>query len=347
MQKQFSMEELRKQAEAGASIDLHLGDTNVELDNKNGIAELLNRQIEMESSVIELTRAVSSLRTEMTALTELVHGLQTSTDHVKDSLNKLVSLGIMSGNLEVATASSGQYTRQVASSVPAAIIRGIWYDHNPKEPLPVAFTYLKKLCDATMGTFGDNTKREIGSILSKYIDQIESNNQVHGAMLLLMCSNADMAMAEMRRLLLATLKILGTWLAFMLPSNLTSILARVSTMNQGYIIYDSKANSKDMVKPNDGYDRISVSFLDKGPVMKAIKLLNASGFSKANCTQLYHSIATGGVQSDGKIAPSEAKEGTPLLDLFAPTPTKSASVRVSSSVQSLKLDDIFSPMKTT
>ena len=43
----------------------------------------------------------------------------------------------------------------MSTSVPAALIRGVWYDMYPKDEFPVSFKYMKSLCNSVMTEFSD------------------------------------------------------------------------------------------------------------------------------------------------------------------------------------------------
>ena len=97
----------------------------------------------------------------------------------------------------------------------------------------------------------------------------------------------------------------------------------------------------------DGYDRFSADYFVTGKVMKVLKNLKVAGFTMANCTALYHVIATGGVAQDGSIAPSNVKEGKVAGSLYGDD-----SVSVSAqpgqntfSAPSLTASDIVSPRR--
>jgi hypothetical protein len=168
--------------------DLILGDygmTEQRHESTGLLEDVANRQQELEISLSEATRILSSITTEQSKILETLSALQSSVDHLRDSVNTLSATNIGSGNFEVESFGNSQHTRQMSTSVPASLIRGIWYHNNPQTPAPVSFAYLKKLCDAAMGKYPDSCKRKMGASLGKYIDLIDTDNQVHSSILII------------------------------------------------------------------------------------------------------------------------------------------------------------------
>jgi len=302
----------------------------------------------VHNTLIDLTRAVSAMRVEQQALCANLALLQKSVDEMKDNLNAYVAVSTDSGTYQVEDHGTASHTRQVSSGVPAALIRGIWYEHNPGSALPVDFAYLKKICDATFPSFSGNTKRVVGTAMSRYIDQIDHSVGVSSSMLIILSRPNDLDMAEMRRMVLSNINTLGTSLAFMLPFSVSSLLNRVSVINNGKFVLRPQPNTKDMLKEHDGYDRLSDEHRGASNVIKGLKLLKASGYTKSACTKLYNAIATGGVQQDGKLVPSDVKEGRPVTDLGVREPRTDVSspTKSQSTVRhEFNVDDIFSPIR--
>ena len=143
---------------------------------------------------------------------------------------------------------------------------------------------------------------------------------------------------------MSLIKIVGTYLAFLLPGKLNSVLNRIDAVNNGKLVLRDNAKPSSMVKPTDGYDRFKSTYIDNVGVRRAIKALKISGFRKNDCAGLYHAISTGRISSDGRLDPTPIKEGTPILSLFPDADTPSKNVTFSG-VPSRNVDDIMSPIK--
>lgn len=320
-------------------------DTSNDAPNESITMALLYAKLEeIHIAVMEESRAASATRTEQATMKKIILSAITKIEAVQDDINSMRALMTVSGDINVDTHPSAVYTRAVSTTIPAAMIRGLWYERNPTVPLPVPFQYLIALCDSVMGEFKGNTKRLIGAALSSYVETLNDNNMVHKPMLLLMCQNNDTNMAEFRRILLDALKILGTHLAFMLPFELSKLLNRITTINAGEFVLNKSEVEKSMLKPHDGYSRIAKEHMEAGKNMKAIKKLRDAKFSRTSCTVLYNAICTGAVESDGKIIPSTAKEGKPVAS-FLSTPTRVTSV--SSADKSISREDRMRRSKTS
>lgn len=328
------------------SLGIALEDTTAVPISPQLIQRLIDKQTYLEASIAETCRILSSLRTEQSMLVESIAQLASSVHQLKDSVNRLSAIGMKTGDFEIETRGSAQHTRQVSSSVPASLIRGVWVDQYPLKELPVPFDYLKKLCDATMLPFSPNVKSAVGSALSKYIDQIEDNNRIHETILVVLSDPDHSAIAEMRRLVLQQMKLLGGYLAFMLPFELSSLLNRVRGINIGKFVMSDEVERSSMVKPNSGYGVISPDHMCKGFIMKAVKALKDGGYTRTSCTSLYHALATGGIKTDGSIQPSNLKERDAVVTLthVPSTPVKTTSLNVSH-IPVMSADDMFSPVK--
>jgi hypothetical protein len=125
------------------------------------------------------------------------------------------------------------------------------------------------------------------------------------------------------------------------------VFNKVRSINKGKFVLSESVNEKSMVMTRDGYDRFSADYFGTGKVMKVLKNLKVAGFTIANCTALYHAIATGGVAQDGSITPSNVKEGKVAGSLYG---DDSVSVSVQPgqdtfSAPSLTASDIVSPRR--
>ena len=158
------------------------------------------------------------------AILDAVSDMARDIKEMRDANNNMCASNIDSGAFEVGSPGSAQNTRGMSTSVPAALIRGVWYDVYPKEPLPVPFKYLKSICDAAMGEFPDGVKNRMGAVLSKYMEQIDGNVKIHEPILIILCRINDRYGAETRSLCMSLTKVLGTHLVFLLPSRLNLVL---------------------------------------------------------------------------------------------------------------------------
>ena len=102
-------------------------------------AQMIGFMQRQESTMMELTRMIANQ-----AITEsrLVDDIREIKEGVSANGQSILSLRVAiqySGDLDVEKHGGGQYTRQVSTSVPAGLIRGLWYEENPNRPQPVPF----------------------------------------------------------------------------------------------------------------------------------------------------------------------------------------------------------------
>ena len=135
---------------------------------------MLKNQEYMEASIVELTKMMTSMRSTQQAMLTTIGHLSTDIKDMRDANNNMHASNIDSGAFEVELQGNAQNTRGMSTSVPAALIRGAWYDVHPDEPFPVPFKYMKSICDAAMGEFPTGVKSSMGGVLSKCIRDIDS-----------------------------------------------------------------------------------------------------------------------------------------------------------------------------
>ena len=119
----------------------------------DNLREMLRNQDYMEASIGELTKVMTAMRNTQQAMLTTIGRLSTDIKDMRDAYNNMHASNIDSGAFEVELQGNAQNTRAMSTSVPAALIRGAWYGVYPVEPFPVAFKYMKSICDAAMGEF--------------------------------------------------------------------------------------------------------------------------------------------------------------------------------------------------
>jgi len=178
------------------------------------ITKVMVNQERMEMATDDVCRMVSSLSMDQSSMQASVMSIKHSMDNLRDSVDSLTVLNIMSGNIDVETHASSAATRAMSTTVLASLIRGLWYDANPTTAFPVAFKYMKSLCDSVMESFPNNTKSAMGASLSRYIEMAENIPDIHNSMLMVICNADDSHACETRHKVIKMIAVLGTHLSF-------------------------------------------------------------------------------------------------------------------------------------
>ena len=87
-------------------------------------AKVLNNQVEIEGSIMELTTLVSDMRATQQSMLTTMFDLTQFVKELRDSSNNVHASNMKAGAFEVELESSAQNTRQMSTSVPAALIYG-------------------------------------------------------------------------------------------------------------------------------------------------------------------------------------------------------------------------------
>jgi hypothetical protein len=321
-------------------------------DNEDlvGLIQSLRRELRVAfTSISETNEMVSKQQVIIAMMSNSINQLTKTVDTMANDVQVLTnSLNVAIRNQsqdEQDTPKVANNTRQVTSTIPAAVIRGIWYD-NRTDVFPVEFAYLKRLCDATYTRIHPDSKSRLGASLANCISGAEDNVNIHKSILTTICITTTYDNAEMLRVLMEIIEQLGTNIAFLLPSSLSTLLNRVEVLlDTGDVLKDNYDAAK-MVRYKQGYDVISTKAITDRRVIKAVRRMVDSKLTKSGGMAIYNALSTNSIALDGKITPAPTSS-TPALFMeheSTTTPAKEEAAETSAD-ESFTIDDILSPVK--
>jgi hypothetical protein len=227
----FIVEKLKHIESLIASSDKPIG-TNPHSNDINDI----------KSMVIDIGHKVGTKGSTIKVLEGQLSTMSDRMQSMSDTMNTLILVGKSGMNLsddstvETGTSKSALHTRRVTSVVPACIIRSMWYSKNNTD-MPVSMDYLRKLCDAVFPPIDGELKSKLGMVLRLQIDNHEDNVNIGNDMVLVLSQGSDVSMADARRCMIQTMKLLGTTYAFMLPKTMSTMLSKVNVITGGTVVW--------------------------------------------------------------------------------------------------------------
>lgn len=269
------------------------------LDRSTGdIQDIKNMLIDTAHSVSNLVQTVEVLSKEVSHLKSKLQEVYEKQDTVIASTS---NFDTEAGGTDVELQNaSGIHTRQVSSTVPACIIRSCWYKSTNKSDMGVTMKYLKALCNCVFPSLGPQVKSELGIMLSRHIDAHENNSLAGDNMMMVLCGDNNVTLSEGRMAIIRCMKLLGTKYSFMLPSELSTMLAKVDSMREGVVVFGRLSDPNDIMFAGQGYDLVSLKLIDQPKVRKGLKRLHLSNPNKTAIRTFLKSIKEGTLDNDGK-----------------------------------------------
>jgi uncharacterized coiled-coil protein SlyX len=318
-------------------------------DNEDliGLIQSLRRELRVAfTSISETNEMVSKQQVNIATMSNSMNQLTKTVDTMANDVQVLTnSLNVAIRNQSQDTPRTANNTRQVTSTIPAAVIRGIWYD-NRTDVFPVELAYLKRLCDATYTRIDPDSKSRLGASLANCISGAEDNVNIHKSILTTICITTTYNNAEMLRVLMEIIEQLGTNIAFLLPSSLSTLLNRVEVLlDTGAVLKDNYDAAK-MVRYKQGYDVISTKAITDTRVIKAVRRMVDSKLTRSGGMAIYNTLSTNSIAPDGKITPAPTSSTRALFTEHesTTTPPKEEAAETSAD-ESFTIDDILSPVK--
>lgn len=273
-----------------------------------GTEDIEDSDVAIHDRIEDVFNLVSDTSSQIYNLTTLVKSMSLRMTEMQQEINSLRSIvgrteAVVSSTIPQESQSQGRdanNTRAVNTRVPAAIITSLWLTHHKGKVFPVKFDYMCRLCAACFGELDTKTRSDIGVSLSFYIDQIGSNGDVGNHILTALSGTQTQAKADMMRNLMGMINLLGTYYAFMLPIELSSLLNRVNNISVGEFILADKADEDSMVCPYGGFNRVAEDVMYDKRITKALGIASKPSHTRMSATKLCKSIESSTIDSDGK-----------------------------------------------